>query len=99
MIPTSFTPMILKMVLGKKILPKITEVIAEHIAKMFKLPQLINYMEMPNEADLRIDKLEAQIKMLAEDQHPPVIDLDEWEDVKNIINKLKNKKVFKKLAK
>ena len=71
MIPTSFTPMILKMVLGKKILPKITEVIAEHIAKMFKLPQLINYMEMPNEADLRIDKLEAQIKMLAEDSHPP----------------------------
>ena len=38
---------------------------------MFKLPQLINYMEMPNEADLRIDKLEAQIKMLAEDSHPP----------------------------
>ena len=37
--------------------------------------------------------------MLAEDQHPPVIDLDEWEDVKNTIKMIKNKKVFKKLAK
>ena len=94
MFPASFAPYIIKL-----IAPKLTEKIANHIAKAFKLPQVLNYMELPNDADQRIDKLEAQIKMLAEDQHPPVIDLDEWEDVKNIINKLKNKKVFKKLAK
>ena len=94
MFPASFAPYIIKL-----IAPKLTEKIANHVAKAFKLPQVLNYMELPNDADQRIDKLEAQIKMLAEDQHPPVIDLDEWKDVKDTINKLINKKVFKKLAK
>ena len=94
MFSASFVPYLLKL-----ISPELTENIANHIAKAFKLPQVLNYMELPNDADHRIDKLEAQIKMLAEDQHSPVIDLDEWKDVKDTINKLKNKKVFKKLAK
>ena len=94
MFPASFVPYIIKL-----IAPELTEKIANHIAKIFKLPQVVNYMELPNDADQRIDKLEAQIKMLAEDQHPPVIDLDEWEDVKNTIKIIKNKKGFKKLAK
>ena len=46
---------------------------------------------------MRIDKLESQIKMLAEDQPPPAIDLKEWEDVKETIKKIKNKRVFKSL--
>ena len=94
MFPASFAPYIIKL-----IAPKLTEKIANHVAKAFKLPQVLNYMELPNDADQRIDKLETQIKMLAEDQHPPVIDLDEWGDVKNTIKIIKNKKVFKKLAK
>ena len=94
MFPASFVPYIIKL-----IAPELTEKIANHIAKVFKLPQVVNYMELPNDADQRIDKLEEQIKMLAEDQHPPVIDLDEWEDVKDTIKLIKNKKVFKKLAK
>ena len=94
MFPASFVPYIIKL-----IAPELTEKIANHIAKIFKLPQVVNYMELSNDADQRIDKLEEQIKMLAEDQHPPVIDLDEWEDVKNTIKMIKNKKVFKKLAK
>ena len=93
MFPASFAPYIIKL-----IAPKLTEKIANHIAKVFKLPQLVNYMELPNDADQRIDKLEAQMKMLAEDQHPPAIDLEEWKDVKDTINKIKNKKVFKKIA-
>ena len=51
MIPASFVPMIAKMVLGKKILPKLQEEIAKHMAKMFKLDQILNYMELPNDAD------------------------------------------------
>ena len=94
MFPASFAPYIIKL-----IAPKLTEKIANHVAKAFKLPQVLNYMELPNDADQRIDKLEAQIKMLAEDQHPPAIDLEEWKDVKDTIKKLKNKKVFKKLGK
>ena len=65
MFPASFAPYIIKL-----IAPKLTEKIVNHIAKVFKLPQLVNYMELPNDADHRIDKLEAQIKMLAKDSHP-----------------------------
>ena len=61
MIPISFIPMIAKFVLGDKILPKIMD----HIAKVYKLDKVLNYMELPNDADNRIDKLETQIKMLA----------------------------------
>ena len=61
MIPTSFIPMIAKFVLGDKILPKIMD----HIAKVYKLDKVLNYMELPNDGDNRIDKLETQIKMLA----------------------------------
>ena len=61
MIPTSFIPMIAKFVLGDKILPKIMD----HIAKVYKLDKVLNYMELPNDADNRIDKLEEQLKMLA----------------------------------
>ena len=57
------------------------------------------YVDEPNATDLKVEKLEAQIKMLAEDQHPPVIDLEEWEDVKAVIKKIKNKKAFKSLGK
>lgn len=53
--------MIAKFVLGDKILPKIMD----HIAKVYKLDKVLNYMELPNDADNRIDKLETQIKMLA----------------------------------
>ena len=94
MIPASFAPYIIKL-----IAPKLTEKIANHVAKAFKLPQLVNYMELPNDADQRLDRVEAQVKMLAEDQHPPAIDLDEWADVKDIIKKIKNKKAFKSLGK
>jgi hypothetical protein len=60
-IPASFIPMIAKFVLGDKILPKIMD----HIARVYKLDKVLNYMELPNDADNRIDKLEEQVKMLA----------------------------------
>ena len=83
--------------LAKVVLKLIMPEIIEHLMKIFKMDKLVNYMELPNDADLRIDKLESQIKMLAEDQHPPAIDLKEWEDVRETIKKIKNKKVFKSL--
>ena len=83
--------------LAKAVLKLIMPEILEHMMKVFKMDKLVNYMELPNDADMRIDKLESQIKMLAEDQHPPAIDLEEWEDVKETIKKIKNKRVFKSL--
>ena len=90
MIPASFVPYIIKL-----IAPQLTEM----MANTFKLPQVLSYMELPNDTDLKVEKLETQVKMLAEDQHPPVIDLEEWEDVKAVIKKIKNKKAFKSLGK
>jgi len=101
MIPATFAPMILKLVFPKleKKMDELKLDIIEHIFKVGKIKESIEYREQPNDADNRIDKLEAQIKMLAEESHPPVIDLDEWKDVKDTIKKLKNKKGFKSLAK
>ena len=59
--------------------------IIEHLMKIFKMDKLVNYMELPNSADKRIDKLEEQFKMMVQDA----------EDVKNTIKKIKNKKAFK----
>ena len=79
MIPATFAPMIFKLVFPKleKKMDELRLDIIEHIFKVGKIKESIAYRELPNDADKRIDKLEAQIKMLAEDQHPPAIPLKE----------------------
>ena len=61
MIPASFAPMILKLIMPK---------LMDHVMEVFKLDKVLQYVEQPNDADNRIDKLETQIKMLAKDSHP-----------------------------
>ena len=70
----------------KLLLPEVTQKVTDHLAKIFKLDQVLQYMEMPNDADLKIEKLEAKIQLLTE----------EYKEANNVIAKLKNKKVFKK---
>ena len=60
MLPASFAPMLLKLLMPK---------IMDQFMEMFKLDKVLKYVEQPNDADQRIDKLETQIIMLAEDQH------------------------------
>ena len=60
MFPASFVPYI-----SKLIAPELTENIANHIAKIFKLPQVVNYMELPNDADIIGEKNQEHITMLA----------------------------------
>ena len=91
MIPASFAPWLLK-----QVMPMVLELLIPLKTDIKKHSQ---YVDEPNATDLKVEKLEAQIKMLAEDQHPPVIDLEEWEDVKATIKKIKNKKAFKSLGK
>ena len=81
----------------KLLLPKVTQKVTDHLAKIFKLDQVLQYVEMPNDADLKIEKLETKLQMLVEDSHPPAIDIKEWEDMKDTIKKIKNKKAFKSL--
>ena len=97
MIPATFAPMILKLVMPK---------LMDHFMKVFKLDKVLEYVEKPNSADDKLIVHDRELKLLREmvidlgkESHPPVIDLDEWEDVKDTIKKLKNKKVFKKLGK
>tara|TARA_R110002020_G_scaffold342742_4_gene557183 strand:- start:1060 stop:1341 length:282 start_codon:yes stop_codon:yes gene_type:complete len=65
MIPASFAPMLLRMILGKKIFPALIEKIADKLAKMYKLPQSLDYMELPNSADRLGEKNEEHIELLA----------------------------------
>ena len=91
MFPASFIPYLTKL-----IAPKLTEVIAQHVAKMFKLPQILDYMELPNDADKRIDKLETQIQMIAEDSHPQQ-DFDERiVKLEEFAQQVRRKKAFKR---
>ena len=71
-------------------------------AKVFKLKKVLDYTELPNEADKGILKLQDQYNMLKGEvkdivkiAHEPVIDLEEWKDVKNVIKLVKNMKRFK----
>ena len=93
--------MIAKLVhpLLKLLLPKVTQKVTDHLAKIFKLDKVLHYVEMPNEADLKIEKLETQLKMLAKESHPPAIDLDEWEEIKSVVKKIKKLRAFKSLGK
>ena len=93
--------MILKLVapLLKLLLPQVTEKVADHLAKIFKMDQLLNYMELPNEADKKIEQLEAKIQVLLEDTHPPAVDIKEFEEMKETIKKIKKLRVFKSIGK
>ena len=100
--------MIPQMVL-KFVLPKVMD----HVMKVFKLEKILRYVEEPNELDVqmrdieqkctdvgfKVTAMETVLKDLGDDSHPPAIDLDEWEDMKETIKKIKNKKAFKSLGK
>ena len=74
--------------------------------KMFKLKEVLEYVEMPNELDQKVHALEEKfdlildkLKSLEEYTHPPAIDLKEWQDVKDAVKKMKKLRVFKSLGK
>ena len=56
MIPASFAPMILKLIMPK---------IMDHFMKVFKLDKVLEYVEQPNEADLLGKKNQEHITMVA----------------------------------
>ena len=94
-------------VLLKLLLPKA----ADYVAKIFKLDKVLRYVEDENELDIQVRDIEKKctdigfkvtamkdvLKDLGEDQHPPAIDLDEWEQMKADMKKIRNKGAFKKL--
>ena len=88
--------------IAKTVLKLILPDIVEHLMKVFKMDKLVSYMELPNEADRGILKLQDEVNILkgivkdiSKDVHPPAIDLKEWEEAKSILKKVKNMKKFK----
>ena len=56
MIPASFAPMILKLIMPK---------LMDHVMKVFKLDKVLEYVEQPNEADLMGKQNQEHIIMVA----------------------------------
>ena len=88
--------------IAKTVLKLILPDIVEHLMKVFKMDKLVSYMELPNEADRGILKLQDEVNILkgivkdiSKDVHTPAIDLKEWEEAKSILKKVKNMKKFK----
>ena len=49
MIPASFAPMILKLIMPK---------LMDHVMKVFKLDKVLEYVEKPNELDVQMEDVE-----------------------------------------
>ena len=48
----------------KLLLPKVTQKVTDHLAKIFKLDSVLRYVEMPNDADKKIKKMEARVDVM-----------------------------------
>ena len=71
--------------IAKAVLKLIMPDMVEHLMKVFKLEKLVNYMELPNSADRRLDVLEEKFDVM----------IGEIKDLQEVIKKIKNKKAFK----
>ena len=50
--------------IAKAVLKLIMPDVTEHLLRVFKLNKLVDYMELPNEADKKVEKLEEKHKMI-----------------------------------
>ena len=69
----------LPQVLLKLLLPKVLD----HLMKVFTLDKMLDYMELPNDADRKIVQLEDEIRRLKNIAHAPVIALDRIEAIED----------------
>ena len=70
MIPATFAPMILKLVMPK---------IMDHFMKVFKLEKVLEYVEKPNELDVQMEDVEKKcsaINLKIEAMEDMLIELD-----------------------
>ena len=52
--------------IAKAVLKLIMPDVTEQLLRVFKLDKVVDYMELPNEADIKIGKLEEKEKMMTE---------------------------------
>ena len=87
----------------------LVQIVLDQVSKIFKLDKVLSYVEDDNELDIQMRDIEQKctdigfkvttmqtvIKDLGEDTHPPVIDVEEWEELKADMKKIRNMKAFK----
>ena len=80
--------------IAKAVLKLIIPDVTEHLLRVFKLDKLVDYMELPNEADRKIKELEYKIKILVDNSHPPIDDLtkrlNKLEEMANKVKKIRS---------
>ena len=59
--------------------------------------QMMDIEKKCTDTAFKVTAMQDVLKGLGEDQHPPAIDLKEWEQVKADMKKIRNKGAFKKL--
>ena len=70
----------------------------EHMMKVFKLDKLVNYMELPNEADKGVLKLQDQINILTGTVKDMTKDINTIQNnVKDLMKIMKNTKKIRSL--
>ena len=72
--------------LAKAVLKLILPDVTEHLLKIFKLDKVLNYMELPNEADKGVEELKVANEMLKSQMSDMVNDVNK---LKNILSKVK----------
>ena len=73
--------------IAKAVLKLIMPDVTEHLLKVFKLDRVIDFMELPNEADEGIEKLKVENEMVKGQLKDLVSDINK---LKNIASKAKN---------
>ena len=81
--------------IAKAVLKLIMPDVTEHLLKVFKLDRVVDYMELPNEADKGVKAIKTELEMMKDELRDANKAI---EDFKGVMNKVKNKKVFKKLG-
>tara|TARA_R100000742_G_C4274296_1_gene94218 strand:- start:1032 stop:1277 length:246 start_codon:yes stop_codon:yes gene_type:complete len=80
------------MLMQKMILNKLVDVVLKQVTKRFKLKKVLDYVEKPNDADDRIDKLELDVHSLKKDTHPPIFSTKDYKSLLKRISKLEKRR-------
>ena len=95
MIPATFAPMILKLIMPK---------LMDHFMKVFKLDKVLQYVEQPNELDDQVADMRRDLKVfkqhiihLDKDSHPEKPFEDRIAKLEEFEKQVRNKKVFKSI--
>ena len=95
MLPATFAPMILKLIMPK---------LMDHFMKVFKLDKVLQYVEQPNELDDQVADIRRDLKIfrqhiidLDKDSHPEKPFEDRIAKLEKFEKQVRNKKAFKSL--